>query len=219
MSDDHVDVTLTLNCLPQDFFYGTEASCQSFSLFSHQYSQLDGLQNVSLLTFSVKLPLFLQEVQSALLSLTLQNRCSKASMSHNSRGAIYAVGQGTSLTWTAVWAGSTGPGVLTLAAFTESPAYLSIFLGLRPQGNKYQVILDSSIDQTMANTICGFIISSGPNLDEISQTCQAWQVNKYQESLIILLSTAKRKERKSYYIEWNRERDVDHKIGRDIGNT
>lgn len=80
----------------------------------------------------------------------------------------------TPLTGTAVWAGSTGPGVLTPPAFTESPAYLSLFLGLHPQGNKYWVILDSTIDQTMANTICGFIISSGANLDEIFQTFKAW---------------------------------------------
>lgn len=37
------------------------------------------------------------------------------------------------------------------------------------------------------------------------------------KSFLTLLSTAKRKERESYHMEWHREHVIDQKTGRDIG--
>ena len=64
--------------------------------------------------------------------------------------------------------------VLASPAFTEFPDYLLISWGFIHREISKKVILDSNTEPTIADTTCGFIISLGANLDQISQPCKPW---------------------------------------------
>lgn len=76
-----------------------------------------------------------------------------------------------------MWIKSTGPcgpspppsmlSLNSLIAFWSSWDYI-----LREIGKK--VILVSNTEQTISNVICGFVISLGANLNQISQPCKPW---------------------------------------------